>query len=184
MFGFLIEASLPEPTPYPAFFRAMLSDLRFFFARVFRAGESSPEGVITYRYGMTTSVPSARFWYHPRPASAYNCRSGWNRQAIQTFPPSSTTRLHDRVLQAARREKYSRNMLISAAAASWRPRADCASPCAPSRHPEAGTSQSTEGSSSHFTTAHRTVLSLGRAPKKINLHIMQIFHHSAVTAFS
>ena len=70
-----------------------------------------------------------------------------NRQAIQTFPPSSTTRLHDRVLQAARREQRSRNMLMSAAAASWRPRTDCASPCAPSRHPEAR--------SRHLTT-HRT----------------------------
>ena len=40
----------------------------------------------------------------------------------------------------------------------WRPRTDyyCASPCAPSRHPEAGTSPRTERSSSHFTMAHHT----------------------------
>ena len=91
-----------------------------------------------------------------------NCRSGWNRQAIQTFPPSSTTRLHDRVLQAARRALYSRNMLISAAAASWRPHTDCASPYAPSRHREAGTSPRTERSSSHFTSAPYRIFTRSR----------------------
>ena len=94
-----------------------------------------------------------------------NCRSGWNRQAIQTFPPSSTTRLHDRVLQAARRALYSRNMLISAAAASWRPHTDCASPYAPSRHREAGTSPRTERSSSHFTSAPYRIFTRSRATK-------------------
>ena len=108
-----------------------------------------------------------------------NCRSGWNRQAVQTFPPSSTTRLHDRVLRAVRRAQYSRNMLISTAAASWRPRADCASPCAPSQHPEAGTSPRTERSSSHFTMTHRILLYFHQAAcQKTFYIIMQIFHHS------